>query len=827
MNETNALQPVVLEEVVGERFGRYSKYIIQDRAIPDVRDGLKPVQRRILYAMYEAGNTPDKPYRKSAKTVGDVMGNYHPHGDTSIYDGMVRLAQPWKMAHPLVDGHGNWGSQDDDPAAAMRYTEARLSLLAMEMLKDIEKETVPHRDNFDGSMQEPIVLPAHYPNLLVNGASGISAGFATEIPTHNIHEIIEACIRLLDDPQLTVTQLMDIVQGPDFPTGGIILGKEGIVEAYKTGKGRITIRSRTHMEDMRGGRQQIVITEIPYGIVKAKLVASMEHIRLDKKIEGIAEVRDESGRNGLRIVIELKKEADSQSILHYLLKKTDLQTAYNFNMVAIVNKAPQQLGIKAMLTAYLDHQKEVVLRRTQYDLRKAQDREHILLGFEIAWANLDAIIALIRQANDRTEATQALMHTFSLSERQTEAILVMPLYRLTRLEIDHIVQQLADIRQQIAALQRIIQEERVLIDTIKTALRHVRKRFAIARRTDITEETEALHVAVEAMIASEDVWVTLSAQRYMKRSSILSYQRSGADVRTAGCREGDAIFFARCLNTLEQLLLFSQSGFYATLPIHAIPDAKWKDEGIPLTNVVPFAPTDRVVAALPVAHERTLRQGVVVMASKKGAIKCTDIGEYGAQRLAPIVAAKWSAEDEVIGVFHAQSVDIPFVLVTKKGYFLKLLVRDIPLKGRVATGTKLMKLEPDDEVVAVVPLHDMTVSLLFVTALGYVMRLSLTHYPVLRHAAGVFLAPPVGKESPGCYEVVTAVAVHGDSALRFVPEQGEPHDVVASTIPESTLENIAKTSKRSAKEGEKNTPAKRTWTALGCTSRIRFVVKIF
>ncbi len=352
--------PAFLEEVVGDRFGRYSKYIIQDRAIPDVRDGLKPVQRRILYAMYDSGNTPDKPYRKSAKTVGDVMGNYHPHGDSSIYDGMVRMAQPWKMGHMLVDGHGNWGSLDDDPPAAMRYTEARLSEIAMELLRDIEKRTVLFKDNFDNTTKEPVVLPARYPNLLVNGVSGISAGFATEIPPHNLREVIDACIAMIDKPEITVEELMTIVKGPDFPTGGIIMGEEGIREAYRTGKGRIYIRSKTAIEDMRGGRQQIVITEIPYQVVKSRLVTAMENIRLEKKIEGIAEVRDESGRNGLRIVVELKKEADAQGILAYLLKKTDLQVTYNFNMVAIVNKAPRQLGIRRFLKLILSIRRKLL-----------------------------------------------------------------------------------------------------------------------------------------------------------------------------------------------------------------------------------------------------------------------------------------------------------------------------------------------------------------------------------------------------------------------------------------------------------------------------------
>ena len=448
--------PAFLEEVVGDRFGRYSKYIIQDRAIPDVRDGLKPVQRRILYAMYEAGNTPDKPYRKSAKTVGDVMGNYHPHGDASIYEGMVRMAQPWKMAHTLIDGHGNWGSLDDDPPAAMRYTEARLSPIAMEMLRDIDKETVSFRDNFDNTTKEPAVLPARFPNLLVNGMSGISAGFATEIPPHNLREVIDACLAILENPAISLDELMQIIKGPDFPTGGIIMGEEGIREAYATGKGRIVIKAKTEIEELRGGKRQIVITELPYQVVKSKLVTAIENIRIEKKVDGIAEVRDESGRDGLRIVIELRKDADAQGILNYLLKRTDLQVNYHFNMVAIVNKAPRQLGLKALLEAYIEHQKEVVTLRTMHDLKKAEDREHVLEGLVKALNVLDEVIETIKASSNRQDAQQNLIDRFDFTERQAEAILTLQLYRLTNLEITSLKQEQEELKKKIARLRAIL-----------------------------------------------------------------------------------------------------------------------------------------------------------------------------------------------------------------------------------------------------------------------------------------------------------------------------------------------------------------------------------
>ncbi|MCC2686104.1 MAG: topoisomerase subunit, Gram-positive/DNA gyrase, subunit, partial [Paenibacillaceae bacterium] len=521
--------PAFLEEVVGERFGRYSKYIIQDRAIPDVRDGLKPVQRRILYAMHEAGNSPDKPYRKSAKAVGDVMGNYHPHGDSSIYEGMVRMAQPWKMGHVLIDGHGNWGSIDDDPAAAMRYTEARLSEIATELLRDIDKRTVPFRDNFDNTAKEPVVLPSRFPNLLVNGVSGISSGFATEIPPHNLRETIDACIAVMEKPEMTLEQLMGIMKGPDFPTGGIIMGEEGIREAYRTGRGRIYVRGKTAIEDQRGGRKQIVVTEIPYQVVKSRLVTAMELLRIERKVEGIAEVRDESGREGLRIVVELKKDADADGILAYLLKKTDLQVAYNFNMVAIVNKAPQQLGVKEMLQAYIAHQKEVVTKRTQYELEKAEDRAHVVEGLVKALNILDEVIATIKASKNRQDAQKNLVEQFGFTDRQADAILILQLYRLTNLEITSLTKELQELERTIRDLKAILASEVKLAGVIKRELEEIRRKYGIDRRSEIQGEVEELKVNLEVLVTPEDVLVSLSDEGYIKRTSQLSYTRSGGE----------------------------------------------------------------------------------------------------------------------------------------------------------------------------------------------------------------------------------------------------------------------------------------------------------
>lgn len=620
-----------LEEVVGDRFGRYSKYIIQDRAIPDVRDGLKPVQRRILYAMYDSGNTPDKPYRKSAKTVGDVMGNYHPHGDSSIYDGMVRMAQPWKMGHVLVDGHGNWGSMDDDPAAAMRYTEARLSPIAMEMMRDIEKRTVLFKDNFDNTAKEPVVVPSRYPNLLVNGTSGISAGFATEIPPHNLREVIDACIAVMQKPDIALEDIMTFIKGPDFPTGGTIMGGDGIMDAYRSGKGRIYLRSKTEIENLRGGKQQIVITEVPFQIVKSRLVTSMENIRLEKKIEGIAEVRDESGREGLRIVVELKKEADAQGVLAYLLKKTDLQVTYNFNMVAIVNKAPQQLGLKAILEAYIAHQREVVSHRTRFDLERAEDRAHVLEGLVKALNILDEVIAAIKASKNRQDAQNNLVWMFGFSERQADSILTLQLYRLTNLEIHSLQKELDEMLARIAVLQGILDSDKKLITVIRKELLEIRDKYGIDRRSLIQGEVEELKVNMEVLVNAEDVLVALSADGYIKRTGMLSFTRSGGERHSSGVKDGDHIVKLLDLNTRESLLVFTRKGQYFLLPVHQIPEFKWKDPGTAIVNVIGLNKGDSVVSVLPVGNLEDPLASLVFI-TRKGQVKRTELKEYSTSR---------------------------------------------------------------------------------------------------------------------------------------------------------------------------------------------------
>lgn len=728
MGTVEKFLPAYLEDVVGERFGRYSKYIIQDRAIPDVRDGLKPVQRRILYAMYESGNTPDKQYRKSAKTVGDVMGNYHPHGDSSIYDGMARMAQPWKMGHTLVDGHGNWGSMDDDPPAAMRYTEARLAPISMELLRDIEKNTVMFRDNFDNTVQEPTVLPARYPNLLVNGVSGISSGFATEIPPHNLNESIDACLAILDQADISLDELMHIMKGPDFPTGGIIMGEKGIREAYATGRGRIHLRAKTEIEKLRGGKSQIVITEIPYMVVKSRLVTAMENIRLERKVEGIAEVRDESGREGLRIVVELRKDADAQGILNYLLKRTDLQVNYNFNMVAIVNKTPKQLGLKALLEAYIEHQKEVVTRRSLHDLAKAEDRAHVLEGLAKALSILDEVIETIKKSDNRQHAQENLIKQFEFTERQAETILALQLYRLTNLEITSIQEELAEVRKQIKALQAILNSTTKLHEVIRNELLTIRDQYGVERRSDIQGEVEEIKVDLEVMINPEDVLVTLTDEGYIKRSSMLSFTRSGGETESTGMKEGDFLKYVFEINTLHQLLVFTDKGQFFALPVHMIPEFRWRDMGTAIVNVIPIEKEDRIVAVLPVTDFAT-EDASLLFFTKKGQVKRTELKAYETTRSNAIVACRLADDDELLNVVPSSNEQFTdLLLVTREGMAIRFLEEVINATGRNSAGVRGIQLADQDEIIGAFRLTHEHGELLVVSERGYAKRTKLEQY---------------------------------------------------------------------------------------------------
>ena len=565
-----------LEAVMGERFGRYSKYIIQERALPDIRDGLKPVQRRILFAMDQDGNTYDHPYRKSAKSVGNVMGNFHPHGDSSIYEAMVRLSQDWKVREPLIDMNGNNGSVDNDPAAAMRYTEARLSKIAGEMMADLGQETVDMVLNFDDTTYEPTVLPSRIPSLFINGATGISAGYATEIPPHNLKEINAALIYLLDHPEAPLSALMRYIKGPDFPTGGIIQGLDGIKKAYKTGRGKIVVRAKTEISDLKGGKKKIEITELPYEVVKSNLVSKIDAIRLNKEVAGIAEVRDESDREGMSIVIELNKETNAEGILTYLFKKTDLQISYNFNMVAIHNQRPVTVNLKQGLQAFLDFRKEVVLKRSAFELAKAQARQHIVEGLIRMLSILDEVVATIRASQNRKDATQNLIDKFQFTQPQAEAIVTLQLYRLTNTDVTQLEAEFATLTDKINHLNLILTEESALKDVIRDELTAITKTYTTPRRSQIEAEVEDLVIDTAVTIAEEDVQVLVSRNGYYKRASLRSYKASDAD---NGLADDDLPVFVGQLNTTQHLFMFTNKGSVIYRPVHELPDFKWKDTG--------------------------------------------------------------------------------------------------------------------------------------------------------------------------------------------------------------------------------------------------------
>ncbi|MEO2212319.1 DNA gyrase subunit A [Paenibacillus amylolyticus] len=793
MSPSEQFMPAFLEEVVGDRFGRYSKYIIQDRAIPDVRDGLKPVQRRILYAMYDSGNTPDKTYRKSAKTVGDVMGNYHPHGDSSIYEGMVRMAQPWKMGHMLVDGHGNWGSQDDDPAAAMRYTEARLSPIAMEMLRDIEKRTVLFKDNFDNTAKEPVVLPSRYPNLLVNGVSGISSGFATEIPPHNLREVIDASIAVMEKPSIELDEIMMFMKGPDFPTGGLIMGGDGILDAYRTGKGRIYIRSKTDIENMRGGKQQIVITEIPYQVVKSRLVTAMENIRLEKKVEGIAEVRDESGREGLRIVVELKKEADAQGILAYLLKKTDLQVTYNFNMVAIVNKAPQQMGLKSILEAYIAHQREVVTFRTRFELEKAEDRAHVLEGLVKALNILDEVIAAIKASKNRQDAQNNLMWMFGFTERQADSILTLQLYRLTNLEINSLEKELGELMKKIAQLRSILDSDRKLIGVIRKELMEIREKYGIDRRSAIQGEVEELKVNLEVLVNAEDVFVTLSKEGYVKRTGMQSFTRSGGERSGSGVKDGDYIAQVLEVNTLENLLVFTRKGQYFLLPVHQVPEFKWKDPGTAIVNVIPLAKDDRIASVLAVKSFEEPNHSLVFV-TRRGQVKRTELKDYVTKRSGAVAACKVGKDDEVLSV-HLSTGSQDIMLITKEAMAIRFREDEVNPMGRVSGGVRGIQLRDTDEVVSALWVEGDEGEVAVLSDLGYGKRSLLLDYAV-QSRGGKGLATFEFKEGkrvkPNGSRIVGAFYCKEQRNITVMTKEGQVHPISSEGVPITERKHIGK-----------------------------------
>jgi len=725
MSATEKFRDLPLEDVLGDRFGRYSKYIIQERALPDARDGLKPVQRRILFAMHVEGNTFDKGFRKSAKTVGNVIGNYHPHGDSSVYEAMVRMSQDWKVRNVLVQMHGNNGSVDGDPPAAMRYTEARLSAIAAELLRDIEKNTVEFIPNFDDTSKEPTVLPAMFPNLLVNGSTGISAGYATDIPPHHLGEVIDGVMMRLDQPDATVDDLMTVIKGPDFPTGGIIQGIDGIKKAYETGKGKIIVRGKAEIEEVRGGKQQIVITEIPYEVNKANLVKKMDEFRLDRKVEGISEVRDETDRTGLRIVIELKKDADAEGVLNYLYKNSDLQVTYNFNMVAIYNKRPKLMGIRELLDAYIGHQKEVVSRRTQFDLNKAKERQHIVEGLMKALSILDEVIATIRASKDKRDAKDNLIAKYAFTEMQAEAIVSLQLYRLTNTDITALRTEAEELAKKIEEWTSILASEKKLISVIKKELKDVKKRFADERRSKIEAKIEELKINLEVTVPSEDVIVTVTKEGYVKRTSQRSYAASGG--QDLAMKESDRLLNQLDMNTKDVLLLFTNKGNYLFCPVHELPDIRWKDLGQHVANIIPIERDEEIIKAVPVKEFET--EAFFVFVTKNGMVKKTELKAYKAQRYSkPLVAVNLKDDDQLIDVHLTDGTKEVF-LITNLGYALWFHEEEISIVGIRAAGVKGINLKDDDFVVGGKLINsDSNESILIATQRGSVKRMKLKEF---------------------------------------------------------------------------------------------------
>ena len=716
---------------MGERFGRYSKYIIQDRALPDIRDGLKPVQRRILYSMNKDGNTFDKSYRKSAKSVGNIMGNFHPHGDSSIYDAMVRMSQDWKNREILVEMHGNNGSMDGDPPAAMRYTEARLSEIAGYLLQDIDKKTVPFAWNFDDTEKEPTVLPAAFPNLLVNGSTGISAGYATDIPPHNLAEVIDATVYMIDHPTAKVDKLMEFLPGPDFPTGAIIQGRDEIKKAYETGKGRVVVRSKTEIEKLKGGKEQIVITEIPYEINKANLVKKIDEVRVNNKVAGIAEVRDESDRDGLRIAIELKKDANTELVLNYLFKYTDLQINYNFNMVAIDNFTPRQVGIVPILSSYIAHRREVILARSRFDKEKAEKRLHIVEGLIRVISILDEVIALIRASENKADAKENLKVSYDFTEEQAEAIVTLQLYRLTNTDVVVLQEEEAELREKIAMLAAIIGDERTMYNLMKKELREVKRQFATPRLSSLEDTAKVIEIDTASLIAEEDTYVSVTKAGYIKRTSPRSF--SASTLEEIGKRDDDRLLFIQSVKTTQHLLIFTTLGNVIYRPVHELADIRWKDIGEHLSQTITNFETNEEVLYVEVVDQFD-DATTYFAATRLGQIKRVERKEFSPWRTYRSKSVKYAKlkddSDQIVAVAPIKLDDV--LLISKNGYALRFNIEEVPVVGAKAAGVKAMNLKADDELQAAFICN--TSSFYLLTQRGSLKRVSTEEIPATSRA---------------------------------------------------------------------------------------------
>lgn len=776
MTQSEIFQDLPLEEVIGDRFGRYSKYIIQDRAIPDARDGLKPVQRRILYAMFHDGNTHDKAFRKSAKTVGNVIGNYHPHGDISVYDAMVRMSQSWKLRHEMIDMHGNNGSIDGDSAAAMRYTEARLSAIAGEMLRDIRRETVDFAPNFDDTELEPTVLPGRFPNLLVNGSTGISAGYATDIPPHALHEVIDAVLLRLKKPDVSVDELMAVIPGPDFPTGAIIQGTDGIKQAYETGKGRFIIRAKWEIEQLKAGKTQIVITEIPYDVNKANLVKKMDELRHDRRLDGIAEIRDESDRTGLRIAVELKKDIDGTAIMNYLLKHTDLQITYNFNMIAIDGRRPMLMSLPMLLDAYSNHQKEVIARRSAYDIKKAKDRLHIVDGLIKALSILDEVIQTIRASKDKKDAKQNIINAYEFTEIQAEAIVSLQLYRLTNTDITELKEEEQQLRVLIDELEEILASEKKLTAVLVKELKVIRKQFAEPRRSVIEAKIDELKVDLDILVPSEEVVVSVTKSGYIKRTSIRSYTASNGTGQEM--KENDFNLLEQTMNTQHHLLLFTSHGNYIYQPVHELPDIRWRDLGQHLSSIVSLEPNEELVDAIGI--EKFDEEHFVLTAASNGNVKLSKLADFQVQRYnRSFKGMNLKGDEHLIGA-RLVTAEEDVLLVSRKAYALRFALSELSPTGVRTAGVRGINLKADDELAAFEVLTEQVKNIIIVTQRGAAKRMNSSEFETAARAQrGVTVLKEL-KTNP--HRIISMQRVQDGEQIVLFTEKGRKYEIEPMTL---------------------------------------------
>ncbi|MCR5787517.1 MAG: DNA topoisomerase IV subunit A [Bacilli bacterium] len=754
-----------LEDIMGDRFGRYSKSIIQDRALPDVRDGLKPVQRRILYTMWEDKNTYDKPYRKCAKAVGDVMGKYHPHGDSSIYGAMINMSQKWKMREMFIDIHGNNGSIDGDGPAAYRYTETRLTKLSGVMLKYIERDSVEMALNYSDDYLEPTVLPANFPNLLVNGSQGISAGYATNIPPHNLTEVIDATIHRIDNPNSRLDTILGIIKGPDFPTGGVIEGKEGLRQAYETGKGKVVLKAKTEIiKDKKGHR--IVIHEIPYDVLKEPLRKKIEDIKIDKKVDGIVDVKDESDKENMaKLIIELKKDANAELILNYLFKNTDLQINYNFNIVAICDRRPKQLGLLAILDAFIAHQKEVILRRTRYDLKKAEERLHIVEGFLKAVDILDEVIKLIRASKNRSDCITNLVKEFKFTDLQATAIVDMRLYKLSNTDVNLLLEEQGNLQKMIEFLNSILNNESILKTQMKKELNEIKKEYGNERRTEVRDEISDIKIDLKDMIPKENTIVVVTKEGYIKRVSPKSY----TDEEETVMKPGDYVIGLYDTTTLNNIMLFTNLGRYCFIPVHQIPEGKWKELGKHVNNVCMLSPDEKIISSVIYDSDNSL----LVFATKDGMVKKTYFKEFVVQRYSkPLTAIKLKESDELVTASKCEE-NSTVIMVSKNGYYDKYSLSEVTAIGTKAAGVKGMNLK-DDELVSLSVVKEADEYLNVATNNKTAKRIKLSDlYMMTRAKKGMLLMKKVKTQDYHIIDAFTSesrdnVCLKSDSEIREI-----------------------------------------------------------